>query len=337
MPQSIKARKPQIYLLSEVSVSALPKDENALRTFSGVANSGRPFNYYGELAIVDLSALTYKDNIPALLEHERGQRVGFGALSVVDNQLLINGTLLNNQHGNEIADDADAGFPWQMSAHVTPSYVDEIREGESAEVNGQTVTAPMLILRESKISEISFTPTGVDSETSAVVLADDGTYQSTAQPTPNPTNETEKDTDMTLAEALQAIEQQKAQLAERDKTIKELQETNDELTEAAKKAEDAANEAMVDAQLSQAGFIKNESGEGFNGISAGTRSMLLSAKPEDAKAMIGDLRAPTRDDVPEFLLSEQHKGGGGGQQQQSQANPMLANAAARAKDQKSYI
>lgn len=337
MPKSIKPKKDNLYLLSEVSVSAAPSDENALRTFSGVANSGKPFSYFGTLAIVDLDNLQYKDKLPALLLHERGQRVGFGALSVVDNQLLVSGTLLNNQHGNEIADDADAGFPWQMSAHVTPNYTDELKHGETAEVNGQTITGPMLILRESKISEISFTPTGVDSETSAVVLADDGTYQSTAQPTPNPTNETEKDTDMTLAEALLVIEQQKAQLAERDKTIKELQETNDELTDAAKKAEDAANEAMVDAQLSQAGFIKNENGQGFAGISAGTRSMLLSAKPEDAKAMIGDLRAPTRDDVPEFLLSEQHKGGGGGQQQQTQANPMLANAAARAKDQKSYI
>lgn len=322
----------KVQLSSDVDIGVAPI-QGELRKFNGVAHSGKPFSYGGMQCVIELSSVKHHDKLPMLLLHDHHKRAGFGSLSV-DKTLNINGYLLKNTHGTEVADDADAGFPWQLSAHIVSQTVDELAHGETEAVNGMDVTGPMLIMRNSTCYEVSFTPIGVDSNTYAVVLSDDGSDTLPPQPTSNSTEP--KDTDMTLAEALQAIEQQKAQLAERDKTIKELQETNDELTEAAKKAEDAANEAMVDAQLSQAGFIKNENGEGFNGISAGTRNMLLSAKPEDAKSMIGDLRAPTRDDIPEFLLSEQHKGGGGGQQQ-TQANPMLANAAARAKDQKSYI
>ena len=70
-------------------------------------------------------------------------------------------------------------------------------------------------------------------------------------------------------------------------------------------------------------------------------NMLLSASPEDAKEMIGDLRAPGKQDgTPEWLLSEQHKpsGNGGGQDRQLSSNPMLANAEARAIEaSKNYI
>ncbi len=325
MPKDRK--KPIVYLLAEVAVAAAPEGGKDLpRQFSGVANSGKPFNHYGEMVVVDLSDITYKDNVPALLLHDRAQRAGFGALSVSNHQLLMNGMLLNNIYGREVADESDAGFPWQMSVHVNANSTHELGQNETAMVNGQEVTGPMVILKNCSVSEVSFTPTGVDSETNAVALGDDGNPQSST-PQPN----TPKDNTMELEEAL-------ALLAATQEENAKLKAKNEELVKEKAEAEEEAKAAAIDAQLSQAGFAKTEDGKGWNGISAGTMSMLLSATPEAAKDIIGDLRAPSvQDEVPGYLLGEQHPPAAGGQGRQLSSNPMLANAEARATEQKNYI
>lgn len=330
MPKDHK--KPNLYLLSEVNVADAPADADKAmpRKFSGVANSGKPFNHYGEMVIVDLTDIQYKTNVPALLLHDRAQRAGFGALSVTSNQLLINGTLLDNQFGREVAEESDAGFPWQMSAHINANSITELGQNETATVNGQTITGPMVILKNCSVSEISFTPTGVDNETSAIALGDDGKTQTT-----NSQPNTQKDTTMT-PEEIAALQKQVTDLTAENA---ELKAEKAELEKEKAEAEAEAKAAAIDAQLSQAGFTKTEDGKAWNGVGTATVNMLLSASPEDAKAMIGDLRAPSQqDNVPDYLLGEQHKpNGNGGQERQLSSNPMLANAEARAAEAKNYI
>ncbi len=327
MPKATKSTKtkPHVYLFSDVNV-APSKDGSAPRQFSGVANSGKPFNYYGVRVIVDLENLSFSDKVPALVEHERSKRAGFGVLSVENNQLMINGTLLDNDFGNEVADDADAGFPWQMSAHVIAETEENLTGNSTTIINGQTVTAPITILRNCRIPEVSFTPTGVDSETSAVILGDDGNNH-LSTPTP-------KDNTMTLEEALAEIEKHKAAQAEKDNRIKALEEENAKL----KASETQAN---VDAQLSQAGFKKKDSGEGWESISDATYQVLLSQTPDNARAMIGDLKLsqPNRQDAPGYLFGEQHKPNpnGGSQGGHQFSNSLVENAKARAGDRKTFI
>ena len=330
MPQSAKNHKPHVYLLSDVNVAPNDSTSNS-RQFSGIANSGKPFNCYGIQTVIDLADIQYHDTVPALLEHERSKRAGFGKLSVENNQLVIKGTLLDNEFGNQIAEDADAGFPWQMSAHVIAGKTDELRQG-SATVNGQTVNAPILILRQCRIPEVSFTPTGVDDQTSAVVLGDDG------KTTGNYLSDLKKDNSMNLQEALAEIETLKAKDAEKDQKIADLTAENDKLKASETKAQ-------VDAQLSQAGFKRTENDEGWECLSAGTYNMLLSANSENAKAMITDLaktqvtQAPAKPNLPNVLVGEQYPNG---QQNQGQGvklsdNPLVANAQARANQAKTYI
>lgn len=325
MPKATKStkNKPHVYLFSDVNV-APPKDGSAPRQFSGVANSGKPFNYYGVRVIVDLENLSFSDKVPALVEHERSKRAGFGVLSVENNQLMINGTLLDNDFGNEVADDADAGFPWQMSAHVIAETEEHLTGNSTAIINGQTVTAPITILRNCRIPEVSFTPTGVDSETSAVILGDDGKTQlSTPQ----------KDNTMTLEEALAEIEKHKAAQVEKDNRIKELEDENAKL-----KASEA--QANVDAQLSQAGFSKSEDGK-WQGVSDTTYQVLLSQDADKARAMIGDLKLsqPNRQDAPGYLFGEQHKPNGNGINQGGNqfSNSLVENAKARASGKQTFI
>lgn len=323
MPKDHK--KPSIYLLSEVNVADAPAGEKGLpRKFSGVANSGKPFSSGGELVIADLSDVNYKSNVPALLLHDRAQRAGFGQLSVENHQLLVKGTLLDNQYGQMVAQESDAGFPWQMSVHISAKSTQQLGQNETAVVNGQTVTGPMVVMKDCSVFEISFTPTGVDNETSAIALSDDGTTSS------NP----DKDITMT-PEEIAALQKLAADQAEEIKTLKEEKV---ELEKEKAEAEAEAKAAAIDAQLSQAGFTKTEDGKGWNGVGTATVNMLLSASPEDAKEMIGDLRAPSKQDQPPgHLFGEEHKPAGNGQDRQLSSNPMLANAEARAAEKKNYI
>ena len=294
--------------LGGVQLSANTADSKAPRTFSGVAHSGKPFVYKGQRAIVDLSTLSHKDAVPALLLHDRAARVGVGRLAVGADGLTISGTLLDNEHGKQVAAEADQGFPWQMSAHIDPARVESLPAGKTANVNGQTVTGPILILRDSDVREVSFTPTGVDKSTHATVLGDDDDPEN-----PNPQEKT-----VTLEEAL-------AKIAELEKQVETLKKTNDEL---AKEKEDLAAEnraAQVDAQLSAAGYVKTKDDKGWQGLSGKTYEVLLAADAETAKAMIADL-APKNEQAAGWLMSETHPG-----DNKSSGNALLDDAVARSK------
>lgn len=294
--------------LGGVQLAAASTDNTAPRTFSGVAHSGKPFVYKGQRAIVDLSTLSHKDAVPALLLHDRAARVGVGRLAVGADGLTISGTLLDNEHGKQVAAEADQGFPWQMSAHIDPARVESLPAGKTANVNGQTVTGPILILRDSDVREVSFTPTGVDKSTHATVLGDDDDPEN-----PNPQEKT-----VTLEEAL-------AKIAELEKQVETLKKTNDEL---AKEKEDLAAEnraAQVDAQLSAAGYVKTKDDKGWQGLSGKTYEVLLAADAETAKAMIADL-APKNEQAAGWLMSETHPG-----DNKSSGNALLDDAVARSK------
>ena len=283
--------------LGGVQLAAASADNTALRTFSGVAHSGKPFVYKGKRAIVDLSTLTHKDAVPALLLHDRAARVGVGKLTIGADGLTISGTLLDNEHGKQVAAEADQGFPWQMSAHIDPARVESLPAGKTASVNGQTVTGPILILRDSDVREVSFTPTGVDKSTHATVLGDDDDPEN-----PNPQEKT-----VTLEEAL-------AEIAELKKEVEALKKSNEELAK-----------EKVDAQLSAAGYVKSKDGKGWQGLSAKTYEVLLAADDDTAKAMIADL-APKNEQTAGWLMSETHT-----DDNKPSGNALLDDAAARSK------
>ena len=195
-----------------------------------------------------------------------------------------------------------------MSAHIDPARVESLPAGKTASVNGQTVTGPILILRDSDVREVSFTPTGVDKSTHATVLGDDDDPEN-----PNPQEKT-----VTLEEAL-------AEIAELKKEVEALKKSNEEL---AKEKENLAAEnraAQVDAQLSAAGYVKTQDGKGWQGLSGKTYEVLLAADAETAKAMIADL-APKNEQAAGWLMSETHT-----DDNKPSGNALLDDAVARGK------
>lgn len=274
--------------LSAALPVALATRADDVRTFKGVANSGKPFGYCGCKTVVDLSGLSYKSSVPVLLEHSPLKMAGVCSLSVTDDGLIAEGSLLSNEFGTQIAEAADQGFPWEMSVYAQAEAHEEVGAGTVLSVNGNEVTGPAVILRRCTIREVSFTAVGMDSETEAVVLSDGSPLPDIfKQPLElSMTPEEKKAFDDLKAE----VDTLKAEKAEAEKKLKE--------------AEAAAKKSQVKAKLSAAGFKEGEDGK-FEGLSDATMTVLLSADIAAAEAMIADLKPKTAPSaVPAALLSE---------------------------------
>ena len=274
--------------LSAALPVALATGADKVRTFKGVANSGKPFGYGGYQTVVDLDQLSHKASVPVLLEHSPVKMAGVCSLSVTADGLIAEGSLLSNEFGTQIAEAADQGFPWEMSVYAQAESCEQLAAGAVLSVNGNEVTGPAVILRRCTIREVSFTAVGVDSETEAVVLSDGSPLPDIfKQPLElSMTPEEKKAFDDLKAE----VDTLKAEKAEAEKKLKE--------------AEAAAKKNQVKAKLSAAGFKETEDGK-FEGLSDATMTVLLSADIAAAEAMIADLTpkaAPSA--VPPALLSE---------------------------------
>ena len=143
------------------------------RRISGVAYSGDVLAHpYWSAVVFDLATTQAPDRLPVLVEHDRAQRAGVASLRITPERIEIeSGTLLRNATGTQVAADADAGFPWQLSVHIEPREVQQLAAGERATVNGRDVAGPAAIFRNATIREVSFTPTGIDPSTSAAVFS----------------------------------------------------------------------------------------------------------------------------------------------------------------------
>ncbi len=199
-------------------------EEGKKRTFTGVAYSGEVIHghyYWGDL-VFDLDTMQIKTPLGALIDHDTGKRAGVVRSFTKDNQggLQVAGDLLSNKNGQEVAQDSDEGYPWQMSVYIVPGSIEEVERGEVV-VNGKTLKAPITIFRNGVIREVSFCALGADDNTSAIA----------ASHTPKQFNKQE-DTDVTELEkekeARIAAEQQRDAALNELKQFKE-QKRNDDI------------------------------------------------------------------------------------------------------------
>jgi hypothetical protein len=254
------------------------------RKFQGVAYSGKALSHWlwDQLAI-DLETLQAAEKIPALVEHDRSQRAGVASLSVEQNQLMARGTLLSNPHGQQVAQDADEGFPWQMSVHVEPGSVERFDAGAEVEVNGQKLAGPLHVFRHAAIREVSFTPTGVDNRTRANVFsAQELSIEIEDFSMPDPKS---NDTEAKLA-ALQA-------------QLNSLQSSLDAEKAARRKAEQALIEAKRARQESAINRLAEQTGKQF---SAEDREAMLNMDEAAFQLMAKHLET-ARPALPEQLFS----------------------------------
>lgn len=174
------------------------------RQFSGVAYSGEVIKshfYWGDV-IFDLSTTSIPDKLPALINHDRNSRCGYVTEFGVSESagITVVGNLLSNDSGKAVAQESDEGFPWQMSIHIEPGSVEEIKTGTTVLVNGKSLSGPLTIFRNSTVSEVSFTATGWDPNTTAAAMSKSGELPNSVE-----------DNIMT-SEEIQALQAQNAKL-----------------------------------------------------------------------------------------------------------------------------
>ena len=294
------------FSVSEFSFAAQTAN-NGKRSFVGVANSGKPFAYFGEPHIVDFNGIQFKDRLPVLIEHDRQQIAGVCSLFLEDGILKVRGELFNNEYGKAISEVADEGFPWELSVDCRPSAVSYLRAGQELSVNGVKQSGEMTVLQGVFVREVSFCATGADSNTHAKVFSE----------------QTNKDLDMDLEQALAEIDrltQENAALKQQvDEQKAAFEEEKAALQNEIDELKGENNQADTDAQLSAAGFIRQDDGK-FARLSDSTYKMLLSADKATRTALIGDLKPSS---IPPHLLSDD---GDGQSVSGSPKNPLIENA-----------
>lgn len=284
-------------------------EEGKKRTFTGVAYSGEVIqgHYWWGDVVFDLDTMQVKTPLGALIDHDTGRRAGVVTSFNKDNQggLQVVGDLLSNKYGQEVAQDSDEGYPWQMSVYIVPGSIEEVERGE-VEVNGKTLKAPITVFRNGVIREVSFCALGADDNTSAVA----------ASHNPKQFNKQE-DTDVTEEEKAKAAQQQAEQ--ERDAALNELKQ----FKEQKRKDDIAALEAELKIQ--------------FSAEDKSSYAEMDEAAFTFATKQLRQFSAPKNDKHPnnlQHLFKHQAQGGQGGSAPEDQEHKFSAGAKAFANQNK---
>lgn len=203
------------YLFSLSAVDIVPQVEgDKKRTFKGTAYGGGRVDghwFWGRNGVVfDLEGIEIPTPTPLLEEHFSTSRVGVVKEVGINQNITVTGDFLRNAKAREVVDDADDGYPFQMSMFIDPGSVEEVGQGVNVVVNGQTFTGPVAVFRNNRIREFTICSTGADRTTSVNAFS----------AKPGTTNQPTEDTNVTELEKAQAAQKQAEQ--ERDNALADL-------------------------------------------------------------------------------------------------------------------
>ena len=315
MPKD-KENKPNQYCfqLGQLSVDA-EADGKKKRTFSGVAYSGEVItdHWYWDRVVFDLDSMQINGRIPALLEHSSRQRAGAINTHSIDHQngLQVQGDLMSNEFGAQVAQDSDDGFPWQMSVRIEPSSVEDIQADASVSVNGKIHQGPITVFRGGRIREVSFCALGADSNTNAVA----------ASHSPKNFNQPE-DTDVTELEIAQAAQKQAE--TERDNALAELKQFK-----VGKRVEDIA---ALQTELNTT--FGAEDTKSYTDMDDSVFSFTAKQLRQFSSTKPPEQKAPSVNPAFEHLFKHQATGGQGDQQPSGNQHQFTAGAQAFADQNK---
>jgi len=261
------------------------------RRFRGVGYTGKALRHpYWGVVVFDVAGTRANSPTPILVDHNPAKRAGFATLSFENGQITIDeGTLLDNEHGAAIAAESDQGFPWQMSVYIEPERVEELAAGATTEVNGQAVHGPANIFRGNFIREVSFTPTGVDYETTAEALSAAAAVSTTPQ---------DEEPTMTLEE----LQEQNAAL---QASLDAANERASAAEARAQAAEDAVQQVKKDQRMSAVRELFSAIGKDYSDEAAAP----YAAMDDAAFAAVSEQMKALAHKAPEELFSAQAESG----------------------------
>lgn len=156
-------------------IHAASGDGAKVPTFELVAYNGGPLQLdnYDEPVVIDLKGLEIAPSVVANWNHDANQVVGHASKVTNDgSSVMMQGAL---SHAGEARDtivaSAKDGFPYQASVEVRPGELEKLREGQTAIVNGKSISGPVVIARTGYLYGIAFVPRGADESTSVSIAA----------------------------------------------------------------------------------------------------------------------------------------------------------------------
>ena len=159
----------------EITAAQETPGAKSLRKFSMLAYTGKAMDVFGWDApiVVDLDGLFISEKPrPILKDHNQSIIVGHTTSITKDHgQLFVNGVISGTgRSATELVADADNGFPWQASLGARVLKAIYIPDGHQETVNGQTISGPVYIARQSQLGEVSFVSLGADDDTESHLL-----------------------------------------------------------------------------------------------------------------------------------------------------------------------
>lgn len=171
--------KRKLSITAGVKLRAAAADSPKRRRFAIVAYTGAPLllENWEHPVYIDLAGLTANSQLrPALYRHNPTIKAVVGQIDRIHNNapkdLVVEGFFLRSTAvARDVLAMAEDGFTWQASVGCDVHEAEEVREGQTGEVNGQTVEGPCFIARRSTLGEVSFCVLGADDRTSARITA----------------------------------------------------------------------------------------------------------------------------------------------------------------------
>lgn len=145
-------------------------------TFDMVAYTGDQIRQsrFDDPVVVDLAGMKItKKSRPVFKDHYAGDIVGHTTSISNDLKTLTAKGVMSGVESaaQEVLSTAKNNFPWQASIGASVQKVEFIKEDEKVYVNGRKFTGPIVVARETRLSEISFVALGADDATTATIAA----------------------------------------------------------------------------------------------------------------------------------------------------------------------
>lgn len=162
---------------AEIDIQAADEEGNErLPKFTLNAYNGgrmRPAEFFDDV-VVDLQGMRNPSgNRPVLLGHDRRSIVGHTTSVNIARSIRAEGVISGTgAAAQEVTGNARNGFGWQVSIGASIEKARMVEAGETVRVNGRQFRGPFILATKTTLKEISFTPIGADSTTSARVAAE---------------------------------------------------------------------------------------------------------------------------------------------------------------------
>jgi hypothetical protein len=172
---SAARRVPGAALCARVGEFQLAADDAGAKTapIRLVARSGKPIEhwYFGKV-VHDLDGMRFKGRVPIDYVHDDKEVIGYvNRFDTSSGDLNLAGALVpfnDDDRAAEVAYKARNGVPYEASIDFRDQMtVEELRPGQSAEVNGEQVDGPATIIREWTLRGVAVCPYGADPNTSS--------------------------------------------------------------------------------------------------------------------------------------------------------------------------